>query len=88
MIQPITILESAPRPSVGVLMSDAELLRFVNGMITALRDDLIPPVRDSRMACNILPTVMDRLAEQGMKATIGYLGTPVITALNPSHHIQ
>jgi hypothetical protein len=63
-------------------MTDDEVLRFANGIISALnRTDLLG-VRCARTARKWLGDMMDLLAQQGMVATVGHAGTAVIQAMH------
>ena len=62
-------------------MSDSDCLRFANGMISAIDNCAVLPIRDVTEAKLCIPGLMDMLAAQNMAATVGHKGTPVIKSL-------
>ena len=68
----------------GVVMSDDEVLRFVNGMYAALwttKLTSVTRVTDAKIARQMITSTMDHLAKEGMIATVGYMGTPIINGI-------
>jgi hypothetical protein len=76
------VLEYKQGVAKGTVMSDMDCLRFYNGMIAVLTDQngLYRLSIDPQAARKGIPGVMDRLFEAGYVATVGYAGTPVISA--------
>jgi hypothetical protein len=73
---------SARDLAIGVTMLDDEVLRFYNGMMAATGTHPLEPQRpmldDPMLARQLMGLMMDRLAEHGMVATVGYRGCAVI----------
>jgi hypothetical protein len=65
----------------GVAMSDAETLRFANGIIAAINSETLRGCRTAKSARLCLEGLLDLLAEQDMIATVGYAGTPIVRPL-------
>lgn len=62
----------------SVMMNDIKCLRFYNGMVAALGDPVVAFATTASQARANIGSAMDRLAEAGMVATIGYAGTAII----------
>jgi hypothetical protein len=65
----------------GALMTDAECIRFYNGMVSACASAAFSFATCSASARSRIPAMMDVLAEHGLVATVGYAGTAIIRPL-------
>lgn len=65
----------------GAMMTDAECLRFYNGMVSACASAAFSFATCPESARRRLPEMMDVLAEHGLIATVGYAGTAIIRPL-------
>lgn len=63
----------------GTAMSDADCLRFYNGLVAATgKPDIYRPAACADDARRGIPGMMDILGELHMCASVGFAGTPVI----------
>lgn len=69
--------------SKGVAMSNAECLRFCNGIIAAINDPIHIRQQISAQGARLaIEPYLDLLADQGMTATVGHAGTAIIKPLH------
>ncbi len=65
----------------GALMTDAECIRFYNGMVSACASAAFSFATCPASARSRIPEMMDVLAEHGLVATVGHAGTAIIRPL-------
>lgn len=62
----------------GVAMTDEECVRFYNGMLAAVSNDRFTLIFSPDACRRAIPLMMGMLHGEGMVATVGYRGTPII----------
>jgi len=65
----------------GALLTDAEALRFYNGMVAACASPMFSFATSPAAARQRIEPMMDILAEHGLIATVGHAGTAIIHPL-------